>query len=40
MKNQVSSVPTLVLFKEGRPLGSLIGNVSRDKLAELMDKAL
>lgn len=40
MKNQVSSVPTLVLFKEGRPLGSLIGNVSKDKLTELMDKAL
>ncbi len=40
MRFGISSVPTLLLFKQGEVLGQMIGNQSKGKLAEFMDRAL
>jgi thioredoxin 1 len=36
----VMSIPTMILFKNGKALDKLIGLVPKDRLKELMDKAL
>ena len=36
----VRSVPTLILFKDGAPVGSLIGAQPKDKIEELLSQAL
>lgn len=37
---QVRSVPTLFVFKGGEVVGQLIGAHSRDRIADLIDRAL
>ena len=34
----VRSIPTLVLFKDGRPAETVVGAVPRSKLAEVVDR--
>jgi thioredoxin 1 len=36
----VMSIPTMILFKDGKVLDKLIGLVPKERLKELMDKAL
>jgi thioredoxin 1 len=36
----VMSIPTMILFKNGKALDKLIGLVPKERLKELMDKAL
>ena len=36
----VMSIPTMILFKNGKPLDKIIGLVPKERLKELMDKAL
>jgi thioredoxin 1 len=36
----VRSMPTLVLFREGKPVGQLVGHCSRDKLLRWLDDTL
>lgn len=36
----VMSIPTLLLFKEGKPLDRLVGLVPRERLEEFIKKAL
>ncbi|HPJ96065.1 MAG TPA: thioredoxin [Syntrophales bacterium] len=36
----VMSIPTLILFKEGKPLDRLVGLVPRERLEEFIKKAL
>ena len=36
----VMSIPTMILFKDGKALDKLIGLVPKERLKELMDKAL
>ncbi len=36
----VMSIPTMILFKNGKVLDKLIGLVPKERLKELMDKAL
>jgi thioredoxin 1 len=36
----VMSIPTVILFKDGKVLDKLIGLVPKERLKELMDKAL
>lgn len=40
MRFGISSVPTLLLFKQGEVLGQMIGNQPKGRLAEFMDRAL
>ncbi|MDO8494574.1 MAG: thioredoxin [Deltaproteobacteria bacterium] len=34
----VRSIPTLILFQNGQPVGQLVGNVSRQTIEELISK--
>jgi thioredoxin 1 len=36
----IRSVPTIIMFKNGAPSGSLLGAQSRPKLEELISRAL
>lgn len=36
----VRSIPTLILFKNGKPVGQLLGNVPRSTIEELFKKAV
>lgn len=36
----IRSIPTLILFKDGKPLDQVIGSVSKAKLEELVNKHL
>lgn len=36
----IRSVPTLILFKDGAPAGQLVGLVPKEKIAELLNRAL
>ena len=40
MQYGVMSIPTLILFKEGKPLDRLVGLVPRERLEEFIKKAL
>lgn len=40
MRFGISSVPTLLLIKQGEVVGQLIGNQPKQRLADLMDRAL
>jgi thioredoxin 1 len=39
-KYDVRSIPTLLIFKEGKVVGQLVGNVPKPKIEELIKKAL
>jgi thioredoxin 1 len=39
-KYRVFSIPTLLLFKEGQVIGQSVGLVSKEKVADLLSKAL
>jgi thioredoxin 1 len=39
-KYRVFSIPTLLLFQEGKVLGQSVGLVSREKIIDLLSKAL
>jgi len=36
----VRSIPTLVMFKDGRPVDQVVGAVAKNKLEEMMNKQL
>src|SRR3989338_6385071 len=36
----VRSIPTLILFKDGKPMGQLVGNLPRASIEEMITKAL
>lgn len=36
---QVMSIPTLIIFKDGKPVNQIIGGQSKDKLKEMLEKA-
>ncbi len=38
--HKVQSIPTMILFKNGQPVDKLIGLVPKDRLKDLLDKAL
>ncbi len=40
MKYGVQSIPTLLLFKDGKVAGQLIGNLPRNNIERLLEKAL
>ena len=40
MKYGVQSIPTLLLFKNGKVAGQLIGNLPRNNIERLLEKAL
>ncbi|WP_437202132.1 thioredoxin [Planctomicrobium sp. SH664] len=35
---QINSIPTLIVFKGGQPVGRILGLQSQEKIAELLDK--
>ena len=37
MKYQISSIPTLILFKDGKPLKSLIGLSSKSEIENMIN---
>lgn len=39
-KLNIRGIPTLVLFKEGKKVGELIGNSTKDKIRSFLDSAL
>ena len=36
----VRSIPTIIVFKNGEPVGNIVGAASKSKIAELVDNAL
>lgn len=36
----IMSIPTLMVFKGGRPVGQVVGAVSKDRLVDLLKKAM
>ena len=36
----VMSIPTLLLFKNGEPVGKVVGVVGKDKIASMIDSAI
>ncbi|NEU34277.1 co-chaperone YbbN, partial [bacterium LRH843] len=34
----IRSIPTLLLFKDGKPVDQMIGSVSQDQLQAMLDK--
>lgn len=38
--HQVMSIPTIVIFKDGKPVDQTLGAQSKDKLKEMIDKNL
>ena len=40
VRYNVRSMPTLIVFKNGQPVDQLVGAHGKDKIAELVDKAM
>ncbi|HCZ8360523.1 TPA: thioredoxin [Staphylococcus aureus] len=39
-KNEVMSIPTLIVFKDGQPVDKVVGFQPKENLAEVLDKHL